>query len=85
MPEVETIPEPITQWPEPPQLLVEWSSRWDEFKSAFGPAFTRAPKRLAGEAPVGMFPVRGILIAWVLECLLFASAVFCPDHEQKDT
>ena len=23
---VETIPERVTQWPEPPRLLVEWSS-----------------------------------------------------------
>jgi hypothetical protein len=80
MPEVDTIPEPITEWPEPPQLLVEWSSRWDEFKSAFGPALTRSPKRLAGEAPVGMFPVRGILIAWLLECFLLIVVLVLPDR-----
>src|ERR1700690_1372009 len=80
MPEVETIPETITQWPEPPRLLVEWSSRWEEFKSAFGPAFTRAPKRLAGEAPVGMFPFRGILVAWVLEILLLIMVIVLPDR-----
>ena len=80
MPEVDTIPEPITEWPEPPQLLVEWLSRWEEFKSAFGPALTRSPKRLAGEAPVGMFPVRGILIAWLLECFLLITVLILPDR-----
>src|ERR1700690_932849 len=79
MPEVETIPETITQWPEPPRLLVEWSSRWEEFKSAFGPAFTRAPKRLAEEAPVRMSPFRGILVPWVLEILLLFQVIVLPD------
>ena len=75
MSEVETIPESLTQWPEPPRLLVEWSSRWAEFKSAFGPALTRPPKALAGEAPVGMFPFRGMLICWLLELLLLIAGV----------
>ncbi len=78
MPEVATIPEPATQWPEPPRLLVEWSSRWEEFKSAISPALTRSPKRLAGEAPVGMFPYRGMLISWLLECLLLIAVIVIP-------
>jgi hypothetical protein len=78
MSEVATIFEVNTQWPEPPRLLVEWSSRWDEFRSAFGPAFTRAPKRLAGEAPIGMFPYRGMLICWFLECLLLIAIIVLP-------
>ncbi|MGA7077891.1 MAG: hypothetical protein WBY61_04185 [Terriglobales bacterium] len=95
MPEVASIPEvpdrptndrqtndrPINeQWPEPPHLLVEWSSRWEEFKSAFGPALTRPPKRLAGEAPVGMFPYRGMLISWLLECLLLIAVIVLPER-----
>src|SRR5208283_4855447 len=80
MNDLETIPETVTQWPDPPRLLVEWSSRWDEFKSAFGPAFTRAPRRLAGEAPVGMFPYRGILVAWVLEIFLLIFAIVLPER-----
>jgi hypothetical protein len=80
MPEVETIPEPATQWPEPPRLLVEWSSPWEEFKSALRPAFTRAPKRLAGEAPIGMFPYRGMLVCWLLECLLLIAIIEVPQH-----
>src|SRR5580692_8438680 len=78
MNEVETIPETAAQWPEPPRLLVEWSSRWEEFKSAFRPALTRSPKRLAGEAPVGMFPYRGMLICWLLECLLLIAIIVLP-------
>ncbi|MGD0215219.1 MAG: hypothetical protein ABSB87_18490 [Terriglobales bacterium] len=85
MSEVETIPESVDrrisdQWPEPPRLLVEWSSRWEEFKSAFAPALTRPPKRLAGEAPVGMFPYRGMLICWVLECLLLIAIIVLPER-----
>ncbi len=80
MVEVATIPESVTQWPEPPRLLVEWSSRWEEFKSAFGPALTRPPKRLAGEAPVGMFPYRGMLVCWLLECLLLIAVIVLPER-----
>jgi hypothetical protein len=79
MVEVATIPETITRWPEPPRLLVEWSSPWEEFKSAWRPALTRAPRRLAGEAPVGMFPYRGMLISWLLECLLLIAVIVIPE------
>jgi hypothetical protein len=83
MSEVATIPvvldrRPNDQWPEPPRLLVEWSSRWEEFKSAFGPALTRAPKALAGEAPIGIFPYRGMLASWLLECLLLIAIIVLP-------
>src|ERR1700675_788120 len=77
---VETIPETITQWPEPPHLLVEWSSPWEEFKTALRPALTRPPKRLAGEAPIGMFPYRGMLVCWLLECLLLIALIVLPEH-----
>src|SRR5208282_5893507 len=83
MSEVVTIPavpdrRPNDQWPEPPRLLVEWSSRWEEFKSAFGPALTRAPKALAGEAPIGIFPYRGMLASWLLELLLLIAIIVLP-------
>jgi hypothetical protein len=83
MSEVATIPEvldrrPNDRWPEPPRLLVEWSSRWEEFKSAFGPALTRSPKALAGEAPIGIFPYRGMLASWLLECLLLIALIVLP-------
>jgi len=80
MSEVVTIPEVDTQWPEPPRLLVEWSSRWEEFKTAFGPALTRAPKALAGEAPIGIFPYRGMLACWLLECLLLIAVIVLPER-----
>jgi hypothetical protein len=75
---VETIPERVTQWPEPPRLLVEWSSPWEEFKSAIRPALTKPPKQLAGEAPIGMFPYRGMLVTWVLEVLLLILVIVLP-------
>ncbi|MGB8012151.1 MAG: hypothetical protein WCF68_11090, partial [Terriglobales bacterium] len=79
--EVDTTPEVVpAKWPEPPRLLVEWSSRWEEFKSAFGPALSRPPKRLAGEAPVGMFPYRGMLLGWMLECLLMIALLVLPER-----
>src|SRR5208282_5122616 len=80
MNDLETIPETVTQWPEPPRLLVEWSSRWDEFTSALRPALTRPPKALAGEAPIGMFPYRGMLLCWLLECLLLIAVIVLPER-----
>ena len=67
---VETIPVSVDQWPEPPRFLVEWSSPWEEFKTAIQPALSKPPKQLAGEAPIGMFPYRGMLMTWGLEVLL---------------
>jgi len=78
--QVGTIPESITQCPEPPRLLVEWSSPWEEFKTALGPALSKAPKALAGEAPIGMFPYRGMLACWLLECLLLIAAIVLPER-----
>ncbi len=77
---VTTIPEVDTQWPEPPRLLVEWSSRWEEFKSALRPALARPPKALAGEAPIGIFPYRGMFASWLLECLLLIAVVVLPER-----
>jgi hypothetical protein len=75
---VETIPESVDQWPEPPRLLVEWSSPWQEFKTAIRPALSKSSKQLAGEAPIGMFPYRGMLLTWVLECLLLFALIVIP-------
>jgi hypothetical protein len=63
---------------EGPKLLVEWSSRWDEFWSAIGPAFGRSPVPLAGEAPTGLFPIRGLLVSWGAEAILLALAIWLP-------
>src|ERR1700692_1176303 len=75
-----TTPENSVQWPEPPRLLVEWSSPWEEFKSALRPALARSPRRLAGEAPIGIFPYRGILVSWVIECLLLIAVIVLPER-----
>jgi len=75
---VETIPQSVDQWPEPPRLLVEWSSPWEEFKTAVRPALRKSPKHLAGEAPIGMFPYRGMLMTWVLETLVLFLLIVIP-------
>ena len=78
---VDTIPETVlAQWPEHPRLLVEWSSPWEEFKSALRPALARPPRALAGEAPIGIFPYRGMLLCWLLECLLLIAIIVIPEH-----
>jgi len=61
-----------------PNFLVEWPSRWDEFWTAIGPALGKSPKRLAGEAQVGLFPWWGILLSWALELLLLVAAIVVP-------
>lgn len=61
-----------------PKFLVEWPSRWDEFLTAIGPALGRSPKRLAGEAQVGLFPWWGILLSWALELLLLVAVIVVP-------
>jgi hypothetical protein len=61
-----------------PNFLVEWPSRWDEFLTAIGPAMGKSPKRLAGEAQVGLFPWWGILLSWALELLLLVAAIVVP-------
>ena len=61
-----------------PNFLVEWPSRWDEFLTAIGPAMGKSPKRLAGEAQVGLFPWWGILLSWAFELLLLVAAIVVP-------
>ena len=86
MSEAVTISEPLVEqerWPEPPRLLVEWSSPWEEFKTAIRPALKKSTKALAGEAPVGIFPYRGMLTAWVGECILLIIVIFIPAELAK--
>ena len=56
-------------------LLVEWSSPWEEFRTAIRPAFGRSPQRLAGEAQTGLFPYRGMVASWAAEILLFVLVI----------
>lgn len=61
-----------------PKLLVEWSSPWQEFLTAIRPALGRSPERLAGEAPTGLWPYRGMLASWVLEAALLVAVIVLP-------
>jgi hypothetical protein len=61
-----------------PKLLVEWPSRWHEFVTSIGPAFARSGPRLAGEAPHGVFPYRGMLGAYLLELFLLFVVMVLP-------
>jgi Gram-negative bacterial TonB protein C-terminal len=64
---------------EVPQLLVEWSSPWQEFVSAVGPALRRSPPKLNIEARAGLFPWRGILLTLLLEvAAALATAIVHP-------
>jgi hypothetical protein len=68
----------VTQLDCGPKLLVEWSSPWQEFQTAIGPALRRSPKPLSGEAPIGLFPYRGLLLSWVVEAALLVAAIVLP-------
>jgi hypothetical protein len=61
-----------------PKLLVEWSPRWQEFVTSIGPAFARSGGRLAGEAPHGIFPYRGMLASWSLQLFLLFVIIVLP-------
>jgi len=58
-----------------PKLLVEWSSPWREFRTAIRPALGRSDTRLAGEAPYGIFPFRGMFPAMVMEAFLIFAVI----------
>lgn len=61
-----------------PKLLVEWSSPWDEFRTAIRPALGKSEKRLAGEAQVGLFPWQGILVSCAFELLFLIAVIVVP-------
>ncbi|MDQ1388701.1 MAG: hypothetical protein QOF56_2155 [Acidobacteriaceae bacterium] len=66
-----------------PKLLVEWSSRWEEFVTSIGPAFARSSPRLAGEAPHGIFPYREMLASFLLQSLLLFFGMFLPRQIER--
>jgi TonB family protein len=59
-----------------PKLLVDWSSPWDEFVTSVRPALVRSERRLAGEAPFGLIPLRIMIPSYVVEALLILAAIF---------
>jgi TonB family protein len=62
-----------------PRLLVEWTSRWQEFVTSLRPALGRSEARLAGEAPFGLIPLRIMGPSYFLEAfLIFAAIVIQP-------
>ena len=58
-----------------PRLLVEWSSPWQEFITSIHPALVRSERRLAGEAPFGLIPLRIMVPSYVLEAFLIFAAI----------
>jgi hypothetical protein len=63
-----------------PNFLVEWSSPWYEFRTAIRPALSRSPEPLSGEAPVGLFPYRGMLVSWVFEIAFVIALIMLSAH-----
>jgi hypothetical protein len=61
-----------------PKLLVEWSPRWQEFTTSIRPAFSRSAPRLAGEAPFGILPYRGLIASLLLEAFLIFVVIVLP-------
>ena len=58
-----------------PKLQVEWSSPWREFVTSIRPALVRSERRLAGEAPFGLIPLRIMIPSYVLEAFLIFAVI----------
>jgi hypothetical protein len=59
-------------------LLIEWSSPWEEFLSALRPALGKSPKPLAGEARTGLLPLHEMVASWIVEAALIVLLVMLP-------
>ena len=68
----------IIQLHDAPKLLVEWSSRWEEFVTNFGPAFSRSGARLAGEAPDTLMPYRGMVVSFFMQLFVLFVLIVLP-------
>jgi len=68
--------ETVVESYDPPHLLVDWSSPWHEFVTSIRPALLRSERRLAGEAPFGLIPLRIMIPSYVLEAFLILAAIF---------
>jgi TonB family protein len=58
-----------------PKLLVDWSSPWREFVTSVRPALVRSERRLAGEAPFGLVPLRIMIPSYALEAFLIFAVI----------
>lgn len=61
-----------------PQLLIQWPSPWREFLSSLGPALRPSPPRVHMETQAGLFPARGLLLAFLLEAAALAAMIARP-------
>ena len=61
-----------------PQLLVEWSPRWEEFVTNIAPAFERSRPRLAGEAPDTLMPYRGMFASYLAQLFVLFVLIVLP-------
>ncbi|HMC61511.1 MAG TPA: hypothetical protein VKJ01_20135 [Candidatus Solibacter sp.] len=61
-----------------PQLLIEWSSPWEEFVAALGPALRRSPPRVGFETRAGLFPWRGMIAVLLLEIAVLVATIVMP-------
>jgi hypothetical protein len=61
-----------------PQLLVQWSSPWEEFVAAIGPALGKSPPRLGLETRAGLFPWRGMVAVLLLEIAALVAMIVMP-------
>ena len=68
--------ESVVERYDPPKLLVDWSSPWHEFLTSVRPAFVRSERRLAGEAPFGLIPLRIMIPSYIAEAFLILAAIF---------
>lgn len=63
-----------------PPKLVAWRQATQVSRQGLAGHVLAGPDPCSLHHPLGCSPQLAML-----ECLLFASAVFCPDHKQKDT
>jgi hypothetical protein len=76
-------PDTITRLQNAPKLLVEWPPRWQEFKTSIGPAFAPSGRRLAGEAPLGIYHYRGMIASFLLQAFLLFVLIVLPREVQR--
>jgi hypothetical protein len=71
---------PVVEAPDDatPNLLVDWTPRWENFKTSVGPAMQKSKARLAGEAHGGLFPYKGMLASCGIEIFIIILLVTLP-------